>query len=200
VCKFENEYNGCKTPVETNSAGIFMFCISNFGPLILESLVASFFGTMILRTLLFFSFCLFLLTACDPDYLYEGHRDFPNGVWAYRDTVDFDFEIRDTAGAYNLYIDLSHADTFPFQNLYLKLHTRFPDGRRVSDVQSFDFFDAQGASKGRCSGGKCAVQLNLAQKTRFKQAGNYRITLEQFMRTESTSGVFAVNFAVEKAP
>ncbi len=144
--------------------------------------------------------CLLLLCfgACGDNYLYETTKEIPNGVWTYRDTLNFQFDIADTSARYNLYVEFAHADTFPHQNLYLRLKTRFPDGRRVSDVKSFDFFSAQGVSNGTCSNGKCRVQLNLKQKTRFPQPGTYAITFEQYMRRDSVPGVASIGMAIEK--
>lgn len=148
----------------------------------------------------FFSSVLLLLVfgACGSDYFYETSKEIPGGIWTYRDTLDFQFNIADTSARYNLYVEFTHADTFPNQNLYLKLKTQFPDGRRVSDVKSFDFFSTQGVPNGNCTNGKCRVQLNLKQKTRFPQPGTYTITLEQYMRRDSVPGVASVGIAIEK--
>lgn len=141
---------------------------------------------------------LLAFSACGESYFYETTQTIPGGVWMYRDTLNYRFEIADTSARYNLYVAFAHADTFPHQNLYLKLKTQFPDGRRVSDVKSFDLFTGSGTPNGNCSGGKCQVQLNLKQKTRFPQPGQYTLTLEQYMRRDSIRGVESVGLAIEK--
>ena len=138
------------------------------------------------------------LIACGKSYVYESETEIPNGVWGYRDTIDFKFEIKDTAALYNLYVDFDHADSYPSQNVYVKLYTRFPDGMRLSKVVSFDFFNAAGKPNGKCSGQDCSIDMLLQSNAFFNQAGEYVLTLEQYTRTEQLEGVKSVGFRLEK--
>ncbi|MCW5922375.1 MAG: gliding motility lipoprotein GldH [Saprospiraceae bacterium] len=139
-----------------------------------------------------------LQTACEQHLFFEEKKEIPNGVWTYRDTLNFSFTVSDTSQLYNMYADFEHADTFPNQNIYLRLHTRFPDGQRLSKVRSFDLFDEKGESKGKCSGQRCRVRSLLQDNAYFNMAGEYVITLEQFMRSDSLPGVRAVGLYIEK--
>jgi gliding motility-associated lipoprotein GldH len=136
--------------------------------------------------------------ACEPGYFFEEEKNIPNGQWTYRDTLDFKFAVADTTALYNLYLDFSHADSFPSQNLYVRLHTRFPDGRRLSKPISFDFFDAEGNPTGKCSGHACRAHIAIQQNAFFNQAGEYLLTLEQFTRRDSLEGLRSVGLAIEK--
>jgi gliding motility-associated lipoprotein GldH len=138
------------------------------------------------------------LSGCRGNVLFEDERDIAAAGWSYRDTVDFRFEVTDTAAVYNLYLEFEHADTFAFQNVYLKLSTRFPDGRRMTVVRSFDLFDGQGDSYGRCSGGACSARLALQEDAFFEQAGEYALTLQQHTRRDPLPGMGAVGLVVEK--
>ncbi len=138
------------------------------------------------------------IASCGPDYLFEEEKKIADGQWAYRDTLDFRFMVTDTAQLYNLFADFEYADTFPAQNIYLKLHTRFPDGKRMSRIRSFDLFDAQGSSAGKCSGHSCNTRILLQDKAYFNLPGEYMITLEQFTRRNPLPGVDVVGLAVEK--
>ena len=152
-----------------------------------------------LKTLPLLAGLAFGFAACGSKYYFEAKQDIPNGLWTYADTLDFRFSMPDTSGKYNLYLDLDYADTFPNQNLYLRLHTRFPDGKRLSKQLSFDFFDAQGAPTGQCSGHTCRLHALLQEKAFFNEPGEYVITVEQFSRRDSLAGVAAVGVAVEAA-
>lgn len=138
------------------------------------------------------------ITSCKEKVLFEEEKTIPGGVWTYRDTLDFSFSVVDTSELYNMYVDFEHADTFPNQNVYVKLRTLFPDGKRLSKTRSFDLFDVQGASAGTCSGGKCRVHALLQDNAYFNRPGNYTITLEQFMRRDSVAGIRAVGLVIEK--
>ncbi|MCA0236691.1 MAG: gliding motility lipoprotein GldH [Bacteroidetes bacterium] len=138
------------------------------------------------------------LTSCGPDYLYSEEKKIENGQWAYRDTMDFSFTVTDTSQFYNLFADFEYVDTFPMQNVYLRLYTRFPDGKRSARVRSFDLFDAQGKTTGKCSGHTCTTRFTLQDKAYFNLPGTYTITLEQFTRRDPLPGISKAALAVEK--
>lgn len=153
-----------------------------------------------LRPALFGLLCLIAtLPACGPDYIFHEEKDLPEAGWSYRDTVDFKFTISDTSQVYNLYMNFEHADTFSSQNVYLRLYTLFPDGKRLSRVRSFDLYDAAGKSNGKCSGGSCNVELVLQQNAYFNRPGDYVLTLEQYSRREVLPGLRNVGLSIEKA-
>lgn len=148
-----------------------------------------------------FTFLVFIglsLASCNDKVLFEEQKEIPGGVWMYRDSLDFRFTVTDTAELYNMYVDFEHADTFPNQNVYLRLYTKFPDGKRLSRARSFDLFNAQGESAGQCSGNKCRVHSLLQDNAYFNRPGEYVITLEQYMRRDSLAGVKKVGLVIEK--
>jgi gliding motility-associated lipoprotein GldH len=138
------------------------------------------------------------VASCEQNIFFSEKKEIPGGVWMYRDTLDFKFAVTDTAQLYNMYVDFGHADTFPNQNVYLKLYTRFPDGKRLSRARSFDLFNTLGESNGKCSGGSCEVRSLLQDNAYFNRPGEYVITLEQFMRRDSLRGVKSVSLVLEK--
>jgi gliding motility-associated lipoprotein GldH len=141
---------------------------------------------------------VFSLAACGPDYHFEEEKNIPNEQWTYRDTLDFKFSITDTTALYNLEVEFAYADSFPNQNVYVKFHTRFPDGKRLSKPLSFDFFDAEGKPAGKCSGSSCQAQIPIQQNAFFEKAGEYTITLEQFGRRNPLPGIKSVGLSIEK--
>mgnify|MGYP001185888835 CR=1 FL=1 len=144
------------------------------------------------------SIVLISLSACGPDYLFEGEKEIPKDQWSYLDTLDFKFTVTDTTALYNLQVSFEYADTFPNQNIYVKFYTRFPDGKRLGKPLSFDFFDAEGNAAGKCSGGTCKAQIPIQQNAFFEKAGEYTITLEQFGRRDPMPGLKSVGLTVEK--
>ena len=150
-----------------------------------------------MKKLLFAS--ILALAACGPNYLFEENKDIPKGQWAYSDTLDFKFNVQDTAALYNLFVNFTYADSFPNQNIYVKFYTRFPDGKRLSKPLSFDFFDPSGNPTGKCSSTECQTQVAIQRNAFFEKAGEYTITLEQFGRRDPLSGIKTVGFSVEKA-
>lgn len=148
--------------------------------------------------LLFPVLTAFCIASCEQKTFFEEKKQIPDGVWTYRDTLDFKFTVTDTTELYDMFVDFEHADTFPNQNIYLKLYTRFPDGKRLSRSRSFDLFNTQGESTGKCSGGTCTTHSLLQNSAYFNRPGDYVITLEQFMRRDSLPGVKMVGLAIER--
>jgi gliding motility-associated lipoprotein GldH len=137
-------------------------------------------------------------TACGDKYLFEAEKEISNAQWSYPDTLNFEVPVTDTTQLYNLYIHFTHSDTFPTQNIYLKLHTRFPDGKRVSRTRSFDLYDIEGKPAGKCSGNSCEAKILLQDNLFFNQMGNHLITLEQFSRNNPLTGIQSVGVFLEK--
>jgi gliding motility-associated lipoprotein GldH len=150
----------------------------------------------------FFSLILGLtllsVAACGPVAIINEEKTIENAQWAYRDTLDFRFEVLDTATVYGMKMKFAYADTFPAQNIYLRIHTQFPDGRRQSKLCSFDLFDAEGKSVGAANGHRCTATLPLQEKALFKEPGAYRITIEQYTRQEPLPGISAIGLVVSK--
>ncbi|MBV6440836.1 MAG: gliding motility lipoprotein GldH [Haliscomenobacteraceae bacterium CHB4] len=152
---------------------------------------------MLFRTILLLAVAAGI-TSCEQNIFFSEKKDIPGGVWTYRDTLDFAFTVTDTTEIYNMYVDFEHADTFPSQNIYLKLYTRFPDGKRLSRSRSFDLFNSLGETAGKCSGKTCRVHSLLQDNAYFNRPGEYVITLAQFMRRDSLEGIRMVGLAIER--
>jgi gliding motility-associated lipoprotein GldH len=153
-----------------------------------------------MRTLVYSFLAAITLLSCGESYHYDAEKSIPNGVWTYADTLVFAFSITDTTSKYNLYVDITRADTFPTQNVYLRMHTIFPGGKRTSSVLSFDFFNSKGEVNGDCSGSRCTLRSVLQQNAFFRQPGEYQLVVEQFMRRDSLPGIQSVGVMVEKSP
>ena len=138
-----------------------------------------------------------LFAACGPTYLFEAKQDIPNGQWAYADTLNFQFEVRDTASRYDFYLDVDYDQDFAFQNIYLKLSTQYPNGKRLSKVRSFDLFDAQGAALGTGSGTR-HLRASLQDNAFFNQPGLHTVTVEQYTRRDPLPSIRAVGLAVAR--
>ena len=140
---------------------------------------------------------IFSVAACQDPFIYKEKKSIPGGSWAYSDTLEYRITVNDTSALYNLYAEFEHADSFPAQNLYLKLYTTFPGGKRVERMRSFDFFDNLGNPAGKCSGNKCTLRTMLQNSVYFNEKGSYKITLEQFTRTSPLPGISGVTLLLE---
>ncbi len=142
-------------------------------------------------------FTLFLVS-CGPDYAFREKKNIQGDSWTYTDSLTFQPVIEDTLALYALYLDVEHTTNFPFQNLYVLIHTGFPDGRRLSEQVSLELADRAGNWYGRCSGERCQLRIPLQETAFFQQPGPYTITIEQNTRRDPLPGVSALAFALQK--
>lgn len=153
-----------------------------------------------MKKALFFAAILACLvwTACNNNVVFEQEQKIQGARWNYADTLNFSFDISDTTFLYNLYLDFDCLDSFPHQNLYLRLHTLFPDGKRAQKLRSFELFDAGGNPLAKASGHEFNLHTMLQENAFFKLPGTYHITLEQYGRTDALPGIKSVTMKVEK--
>ncbi|MCS7037354.1 MAG: gliding motility lipoprotein GldH [Saprospiraceae bacterium] len=140
---------------------------------------------------------LWLLAGCGRAPFYEQEAPIEEGCWAYDDTVRFSFSVADTSLRYNLYLSVEHADTFPYQNIYVQIHTTYPDGQRFVKLLPLDLFDATGQPNGACSGGVCSTEFVLQKRAILPQVGQYVIAVEQYMRYSPVAGIRALRLRIE---
>lgn len=149
------------------------------------------------RIVLFFSFLgLITLHACGPNYIVNEKRDIAAGAWAYADSLRFEAEIPDTSTVYDLWLSLDHSPDFEWQNLYVRVHTLFPDGRRLSSPLSLELADQGGVWQSDCNSKRCRFRVPIQEGAWFQQTGKYVFTIEQYMRVNPLPGVQSVAFQI----
>lgn len=143
---------------------------------------------------------LFLaLFACNSKSIYTKSITFENQSWSQDQNLGFDFNIADSEQQYNLFFDIDHSTDYPYENLYLRINTTFPDASTASDTLSIEMTGQQGQWMGKCSSEKCKLRVFLQQKVRFKDSGAHVISFEQFTRDDDLMGIDQVSFSIEKS-
>ncbi|MCB9275757.1 MAG: gliding motility lipoprotein GldH [Lewinellaceae bacterium] len=138
-----------------------------------------------------------LLSSCGPAYEFKQKYDIDAEQWAYADTLDFTFAVKDTAVIYNLYLEVTHSTGFAYQNLYTQIYTRFPSGERIKELLSLELAGKGGIWLGDCGKNYCTLRIPIQEGAFFNQAGEYTITLQQFMRVDPVAGVRSIRFLLE---
>lgn len=138
-----------------------------------------------------------LLSACGPNYIYKKSYNINEGGWTYEDTLNFEIEISDTSGLYNLFLELEHAPDYRFQNLYTRISTEFPTGERLQKELSLELAYKGGAWQGDCNNKVCHVLIPIQERAFFNMQGKHIITLEQFMRESPITGIKKIALKVE---
>lgn len=150
------------------------------------------------KTALFLAVVLF--AACQPKAVLDEKKTFPEGQWRHADTLNFEALIEDTTGRYDLFLDLEHSPDFRNQNMYVKIHTRFPDGQRPGKLVSLELAGKAGDWFGRCNTNRCRLTIPIQTQAFFDKPGTYLFTIEQYTRLDPLPGVMSLGMRIQPSP
>ncbi|MDX1348639.1 MAG: gliding motility lipoprotein GldH [Putridiphycobacter sp.] len=136
------------------------------------------------------------LTSCDDAMIYEKNVGFENNTWVYEDPKTFSFEITDSLLPVKLSINLRTTTNYPYSNIYMFLHSNYPNGYHDIDTLEFFLADPRGNWLGDNSG---TVVENRAviSKGVFPTTGTYHFMIEQAMRNDSLPEIIDLGLRVE---
>jgi len=144
---------------------------------------------------------LLILFGCDKDRLYEKDYDFKDRTWIVKEIPSFEFVISDSAQLYNIYYRVRNSNDYPYARIFIKYNLIGPSNNSISGnlVSNFLFDQKSGVPLGSSGiGDKFDNQFLLLAKQKFKELGSYKVTMEQFMRTDTLAGIEAVGLRVER--
>ncbi len=142
---------------------------------------------------------LIISFSCRKDVIYSKYVKFENDEWKRTDTAKFELDIQDTNPLYNLYLNIRHADGYPFNNLYVFVQTRYPDGTLTQDTLEIVLADSKGRWQGEGLGDIFDFSAPLKQNFRFVQKGKYNIGFIQAMRTDPLPLLMEIGIELKKA-
>lgn len=136
--------------------------------------------------------------SCTTKVVYKHTVKIENGFWTYENPAQFSFSVQDTSILYRLALNIEHGDDYPYENLYVKIHTEYPDQSTKADVVSLELADHSGLWNGACRRNTCRVNIPLQEKTYFSDPGDYTLQLEQYMREDSIPGIRSLELILVK--
>ena len=134
--------------------------------------------------------------SCSESNIADINVDIPESSWKYANAVKFPFEVSDTSQKFNLNLEVVHTDSFRYENVYVKIHTLMPDGKKLDQILSLELAGKNGVWQGKKSGKEITAGIRLQEKAKFNQLGKYLITIEQFMRYEPILGISSLRLKV----
>jgi gliding motility-associated lipoprotein GldH len=154
-----------------------------------------------MRVILFF-LLIALIWSCDSDRLFEKNQDFEERAWLSTNQPAFEFVVSDTVKTYNLYCNIRNSVEYPYSRIYINYSLQDSSGTLVSKnmIQAFLFEEKTGKPLGSSGlGDVYDQQVPILRNYQFKKSGTYSLKFEQFMRTDTLSGILAVGFRLEDA-
>lgn len=150
-----------------------------------------------------FLLLVLLVSGCDSDRLYEKNQDFDDRAWLVSSQPVFDFEITDTVKTYDLYCNIRNSVKYPYSRIFINYSLQDSVGGSISKnlISAFLFEEKTGKPIGSSGlGDVFDQQIPVLKKYRFTKPGKYSMKFEQFMRTDTLTGILAVGFRLEATP
>lgn len=136
--------------------------------------------------------------ACQNDIIYQEEQSLTDGVWTYAQPLKWSFDIKDTTQIYRMILDIDHADTYDYQNIYTIIETTYPDETTNLDTLSLELTNKQGLWNGKCRSERCKIPILLRDQFKFQSPGNYSLTFHQHTRIEELAGINTFKLVIEK--
>jgi gliding motility-associated lipoprotein GldH len=157
-----------------------------------------------MKSVVFKTICLLavavLAVSCGKGKIYSEYKSIdPEKGWSQNDSVVFEPEINDLDGLFNVYVNVRHADTYPYRNLYIFLTTIYPDGRQMTDTLECMLADEQNHWKGNGAGDLWDNSILLKSNIRFPLKGKYKFIYVHGMRVDPLPQVLDVGLTIENA-
>ena len=145
--------------------------------------------------------CSVWLSACTRIDLFEKVEAIPSHQWKGSLKPAFTFEIKDTSAPYQIYVILRHNEKYNYNNIWVNLHTKSPDGTISKAQYELPLANTEKGWLGTGMDDLYEHRIALTpinQQFYFKKAGTYTFTLEHVMREEPLQHVMNVGLRIEK--
>lgn len=145
------------------------------------------------------SFLVLFLSSCNKNIVYSKYQTFEDAQWYAKDKAVFDLEITDTQTLNNISLMVRHADTYPYNNLFLFVTTKYPDGKVLTDTMEVILANSKGEWLGSGVGDIFDFKVPIKKNVRFPLGGKYQFVFEQAMRVDPLPMIMDFGFEIEKS-
>lgn len=142
---------------------------------------------------------IILYQACAPPNLYSQKFEFDDGIWKYSDTLNNSWNVQDTSQVYDLFVRINHEPNFAYQNLYIKLLSKFPDSDWIEQISPINLAMNSGKWLGKCGNSDCTIEYNLQEKAFFKSEGIHELMILQFGREDQLLGINSIELIIQES-
>lgn len=144
------------------------------------------------------SILIILLSSCNQQNLIDENIAIAEKGWDHNQRASFEVMVDDSLSLHAFYINIRQQENYRYSNLYVFLHTTFPNGTTTHDTIECVLAQADGRWLGKSTGSLISNQILLNPSLRFPLAGKYRFEIEQAMRETTLKGIRDIGIRIEK--
>ena len=130
--------------------------------------------------------------------LFDESVVIPDAKWDNEDKPYFNVTVDDTLTEYAFYLNIRHLENYRYSNLYVFLHTQYPNGGFSHDTIECILAQPNGEWIGKGSGNMRSAKILLTPSLRFPLKGKYHFEIEQAMREKVLEGITDIGICFEK--
>lgn len=148
-------------------------------------------GIVFIFSLLFFS--------CNRNVIYSKYITFDDNEWSSKNKAVFDVDVTDVTNLNTISLMVRHADSYPYNNIFLFVTTKYPDGKTLSDTMEIILANNKGEWHGSGAGDIFDFKIPVKENVKFPQAGKYTFSFEQGMRVDPLPLIMDFGLEIKKS-
>ena len=142
--------------------------------------------------------CYFISCRNDKVYFSRGEA-IPSHEWNRDYPVEIEFEVSDTVGLYDFYLDIRHGEQYAYSNLFLFTELTFPNGKQTVDTLECPMADEKGQWLGSGGGSIFEAGFKFKDRRKFPISGKYKLEIRHGMREIDLPGIYDAGLRIEKS-
>ncbi|WP_282079741.1 gliding motility lipoprotein GldH [Aquimarina algiphila] len=150
-------------------------------------------------------FIIIGILSCDDKQVFDEYQTVAD-AWEINEKVSFTIPELDSLQDYNLFINVRNNNSYRYSNLFLISEMKFPNGKVITDTLEYRLAAPDGQWLGTGFSELKENKLWYKEKVKFKEQGQYMITLQHAMRKNgevngitSLEGITDIGFRIEYA-
>lgn len=151
-----------------------------------------------MKKIVYITTAIVLMTSCSNNKLYDESVVIPESRWDNENIPYFNVTVEDTLTDYAFYLNIRHLENYRYSNLYIFMHTGFPNGNVTHDTIECILAMPDGRWLGKGSGTMRSAKVLLNPSLRFPLSGDYHFEIEQAMREKELKGITDIGICFEK--
>jgi gliding motility-associated lipoprotein GldH len=139
-----------------------------------------------------------LLGACNSNTFYSVYNDLPAAGWNKNSASVFQVNITDNSQPYNVLINVRHESNYPYQNFWMFVSEKSPEGTVTRDTIECFLADNRGKWLGSGLSSIYTMPVLINKNRKFTRAGTYTFEIKQGMRDDILTGIRNIGLEIDK--